>query len=167
MAEAIKLEGFEALDAQLSLLQDAARGTALRAAMRQAGKVVIAEAESKIPVAKKPHRLYDGQLVGPGYSKRHILQKVRLSPDKQAAFSLIGVGSKAFYAVSFIEKGFNQKGIRKYTKKSGRKPVEVTPVAARPWLVPALREKRAQALDAMSAELRKSIKRAIAKGKTK
>lgn len=108
-------------------------------AVRAAGKEVLKIAKTKIPVGKKPHRTYLGDVVAPGYSSRHLLVRTRkLKNGNYAAY--IGPTSKAFYATAFVERGTMR-------------------VPARPWLVPSLEQAQPETIRIMREFLLKAIQR--------
>lgn len=144
----VTAEGFSELDAQLDRLSDAVRGTVLRGAVRKAIQPALAQAKATIPVGTRVHKTYAGREVSPGFSQRSVRIRVGLSKDRRMAFALLGVKAEAFYALNFVEFG-----------------VPTRQIAARPWLVPAMRNTRQQQVDALRAALEDLIKKAARKGK--
>lgn len=142
------LEGVQALMTQLEELQMLDDGKVLRAGARAAGRVVMDAARARIPVGEHSHYTYKKRLVGGGFSKRNISMKVSLSKDKQAVTLRVGTRAEAFYAPQFVELG---------TKW----------MPARPWLRPAFYASAGAAQKAFADQLRKHIKKAVAKGKSK
>lgn len=138
---ASELEGVAELTAKLSQLGKKVQGKALRIAVREAMKPALKRAEALIPVGKVAHKTYRGRLVAPGFAKRNIRIRTRLSRDKEKATAILGVNREAFYAVQFVELGTSK-------------------MAAQPWLRPAFESTRSQQQSALAAALKKQIDKA-------
>lgn len=142
------VEGMKELLAALGELQAGVQLRALRAAAQAAGRVVVKEAQGRIQVGDRAHRTHDGNLVAPGFARRSI--KAVSYIDKRRGFVgvKIGVRSRAFYAVNFLELERGRSGSR-----------------GRPWLVPAFEASESKMLDAYRAALQRAVNKARAKGK--
>ena len=140
----IKIDGMKELSKALTALGRKAGGNALRRAVNAGATVIKREAKSRIPKGRKPHRTYKGRLVGGGFSSRSIKSASRLSKDKSFVSARIGVRREAFYATHFVEVG---------TKR----------MRARPWLEPAIRSKRHEAVRRIRGKLYQDIRK-IANG---
>lgn len=140
----VKWEGFKELDQKLRELADPKeQGKVLRAAAAAAGRKVAKQAKANIPVGTRAHTTYKGRLVSPGFARRSIRVKTRLSRSKQSVSVKIGVKREAFYAAQFIELG---------TAK----------IAARPWLRPALESNKEVAIQMFAKRLRERIHKVAA-----
>lgn len=67
-----------------------------------------------------PVKTYKGRLRTPGFAKRNVARKAKLSKDRRTVTVMLGVRPEAFYAVQFIELGTSK-------------------IPKRPWLEPAFR----------------------------
>jgi len=130
-----------------SLKTNVARG-ALRTATRKAAKIVAAEAESRAPQGTELHKTYKGRVVAPGFLSRNVKVKMWYDTARAAVGASIGVAKEAFYGTQFLEIGTSK-------------------IPKRPWLVPSLEAKRAEAERNFVVELRAAIDRAIKRGGTR
>jgi HK97 gp10 family phage protein len=124
--------GVKELSAQLSKMGKAPGGKALRAAAMQAMLPAMRAAQKAAPVANPPYeyggvskdpypvRTYKGRLRTPGFAKRNIARKAKVSKDRRSVRVMLGVRPEAFYAVQFIELGTSK-------------------IPKRPWLEPSFR----------------------------
>ncbi len=137
---ASELLGVQQLSRKLDALSQKLRGEVLRKAANAAVKPVLEEARSLIPVNKvqELHKTYKGRMVAPGFARRSVAAKVKLSLDGRAVFARMGVKREAFYAVNFIELGTSK-------------------MAAQPWLRPAFEKNRFQALRRFAEVLKQQI----------
>lgn len=99
------LQGVAALTQQLQDMGTMDTGKALRAAVRAGMRPALLAARVVAPISKKPHRVYTGEIVQPGYLKSTLRQITTLSADKQRATALMGPRKKSFYGTSFVEIG--------------------------------------------------------------
>lgn len=136
-----ELEGLNELSKQLSKLGSAAGGKALRSAAMRSTLPVVKTAKARAPIGGFPHFTHKGRLVGPGFLRRSVARKSRLSPDKRTATVLIGVRPEAFYGVQFLELGTSK--IRK-----------------QPWLTDALESQQNTVVSLLSDILKKNIEKA-------
>lgn len=134
------VKGLKELDRKLRELGAGLGGKTLRSATLQATLPAFNEAKARIPVNDRDYlkKTYKGRPVAPGFAKRNIARKSRLSSDKRTATAMIGVKPEAFYAVAFVEKG---------TSKMRR----------RPWLEPSFRRNRAAMVTRLGDRLRAKI----------
>jgi HK97 gp10 family phage protein len=137
---AIEILGARELGRKLDNLSRKVRGSTLRKAANAAVKPVLEEARNRIPVNKveELHKTYKGRHVAPGFAKRSVAAKVKLSRDGRAVFASMGVRREAFYAVNFVELG------------TSKQP-------AQPWLRPAFEAKHQAALTKFSEVLKEQI----------
>jgi HK97 gp10 family phage protein len=105
MANDQALKGVAALITKLQDIGALDDGKALRAGVRAGMRPALLAAREKIPVSRKPHRVYTGEIVQPGFAKSTLRIITTVSPDKQQATALMSVRKKAFYATSFVELG--------------------------------------------------------------
>lgn len=117
-----QIEGIKGLSAQLLELADLDAGKVTRAAVSQAGTVVVRVARQNIPTNDRDYLqyTYTGRKVAPGFAKANIAKKTKLSRDGRTANVFVGVKPEAFYAVQFVELGTSKQ-------------------AKQPWLEPAFR----------------------------
>lgn len=123
-----KIIGLRELNRKLSLLADKPRGKALRSAALSATLPALRAAQNRAPVGKPPYesgdpypvRSYKGRLRTPGFLKRNIARKTRVSRDKNSVRVMIGPKAEAFYGTTFIELGTSS-------------------IPKRPWLEPSFR----------------------------
>jgi len=143
------IEGARELSKQLSALGKAAGGKALRAATMQAMLPALQEAKKSIPVGEPPFesgkdpypvRTYKGRLRTPGFARRNLARKSKLSRDGRRASAMLSVKPEAFYVINFNEFGTSRR-------------------AKRPWLEPAFR----RALPAINARLKERLKKQLDK----
>jgi len=153
-----QIHGAKELAFQLSEMGKAAGGKALRNAAAAAGRVIVKKAKQNAPVGQweypdakanriirpYPARTYKGNPRSPGYAKRNVAYKTSISRDKTKAFVNIGVRAEAFYALQFVELGTSK-------------------LPKRPWLEPAMRESREQAVQVLGDKLRQNIEKAARK----
>ena len=146
MTNKSKIVGLEALSTKLSKLGQAAGGRSLRSATNRALTPVVNKARANAPVGTQAHQTYTGRIVAPGFLKRNVAKKVKLSKDKTSASGMVGVKPEAFYGVNFIELGWTPgkrtKGIRALLRR-GIDNRTNTPVPAHPWLEPAFESSQA------------------------
>ena len=144
-----KVEGFKELSNQLSKMGAAAGGKALRSAAMSSMLPALRAAQASAPVGNPPFeggkdpypvRTYKGRLRTPGFAKRNIARKSKLSRDRRTATVMLGVKPEAFYAIQFIELGTSR-------------------IAKRPWLEPAFR----RSIPQVEARLKKRLKALIDK----
>lgn len=146
MAEPV--QGLRDLQKKLKRLGPAVGGKVLRSAAMTAMLPAVKAAKAAIPVGNPPYegrnpypvRTYKGRLRTPGFAKRNIARKSRISKDKRAVRVMLGVKPEAFYAVNFVELG---------TSKMPKQP----------WLEPSFRNSR----DAVQKRLADQLARKIEK----
>jgi HK97 gp10 family phage protein len=115
----------------------------------------LREAQQRAPVGNPPYtdkstgrqfdpyptRTFKGRLKTPGFAKRSVARKSKLSRDGRTVNVMLGVKPEAFYAIQFIEFGTSR-------------------IPKNPWLEPAFRAS-IPAVDAkFQAELKKRIDKA-------
>lgn len=105
MANDQALQGVSNVIRQLQDLGTHDTGNALRAGVRAGMRPALLAARIKCPVSKKPHRVYTGEIVQPGFARDSLRTITTVSPDRQRATALMGPRKKAFYATSFVEIG--------------------------------------------------------------
>lgn len=135
-----EIEGMKELSKKLSQLGKQAGGKALRNALNASATVVKREMKANIPTGRSAHRTYKGRLVAPGFAKRSITHRSRISADKTRAWARIGVKPEAFYAVQFVELGTSK-------------------MRPRPWLQRSFRAKKQEMLNRFQEKLRANILR--------
>jgi HK97 gp10 family phage protein len=135
MANDQALQGVSALIQKLQDLSLLDEGKALRAAVRAGMKPALQAAQNRAPVSEKPHKVYTGETVQPGFLKANIAMATHVSADKQQAYALMGPRKKAFYGSLFVELG------------TSRAP-------AHPWLRPAFYATQEEQKEALAAALR-------------
>jgi len=101
-------------------------------------KPMLATAIANAPVGVSVHKTYKGRTVMPGFAKRSVKRRVRSAKDKGVVLADIGVLSEAYYVLTFVGLGTSR-------------------FQPQPWLVPAFRANKSQAL----ASYRKSLQRRI------
>ncbi len=143
MANDEALKGVGVLIAQLRDLKALDDGKALRNAVRAGMRPALLAARANINISALPYRLaksYGREKVQPGFAQKNIRVVTTVSPDKQKGIAILGVRKRAFFAVSFLERG---------TKR----------MAPHPWLRPAFystQEAQKQALaDKLKAYMQK------------
>lgn len=145
-----KIEGFKELSKQLSKMSAAVGGKALRSAAMSATLPAVKAARARAPVGNPPFesgkdpypvRTYKGRMRTPGFAKRNIARKSKLSRDKRRVTVSIGVRPEAFYAVQFIELGTSR-------------------IPRRTWLEPSFRRSRRQIDTRFKQQLKKNIDKA-------
>jgi HK97 gp10 family phage protein len=139
MAE--RVEGLKELSRKLEALGERAGGKALRNATAAAMRPVRKEAKASAPVGVVPHKTYKGRQVFPGFLKRSVILRTRLSRDRKTAYAHVGVKAEAFYGVQFVERG---------TSRFPR----------RPWLEPTFRRSQSIVLDTLKEKLKYQIDKA-------
>jgi len=141
MTEQVK--GLKDLERKLNKLQHNVRGKALRNATNQAMLPVLRSARTYAPVGTEPHKTYKGRWVFPGHLQRSVRRRSRLSRDKNAAYSMVGVKPEAFYGVQFVEIG------TKYISGNKHK-----------WLRPAMQDNQRAILRLLKEKLKHQIDKA-------
>ena len=139
-----EVEGADDLRKKLSNLGDAASGRVIRSAANFAMTPVLKEARRNAPKGTRPHKTYKGRVVAPGFLRRNIVKKTKLSRDKSRAFASVSARGEAWYG-RLIETG--------YTAKGGRE------MPARPWLRPAMLNNKGLVFDRYKSKLRERIKK--------
>ncbi len=142
MAE--KIKGLKELQRKLAALGPAVGGKALRQATNAAMLPVLQQARSSAPEGTTTHKTYKGRVVFPGFLRRSVIRRSRLSRDKKTAWARVGVKREAFYGTQFLEIG------------TSRMP-------RRPWLTPAMDERQ----DQVTLLLKKKLKAQIDKARKK
>lgn len=147
MAKAgVKIEGGDALIAAYRRLSDATKGKVLRSATLQAARPVRDEARRLVPVRT-------------GKLKRAIGLRTKMLHPTVAEAS-IGFNRKMAWYGGMVELGHRLvKGKRKKDKRV------IGHVPAKPYLRPALDNMAQTAEDRMRAALRRSIERAVKRGR--
>ena len=140
------IEGGEELHRKLIALGSLEGGKVLRAAAHAAGVPIMREARARIPTNDRSYlkKTYKGRKVAPGFAKRSIAKRVKLSADKSSATVSVGVRREAFYAVNFVELGTSKQG-------------------SQPWLRPAARLTRREQIARLGDTIRRKIV-AVARG---
>ena len=93
----------------------------MRRAATRSLQHVKKKAQQKIPVGKKIHKTYRGNMRGLGYAKRSIVVRGFKKKSDNFVLAAVGVKKEAFYAVHFVELGYRAGENGKF-------------VRARPWL---------------------------------
>ena len=102
MAET-QIKGLKQLSQALKELGAAAGGKALRSAVGVAMTPVMQEARRNVPVGTVEHKIHTGERVSPGFAKKSLRKRTRISRDKTRAVATVGLKGEAFYAVQFQE----------------------------------------------------------------
>lgn len=97
------IEGLRELSRKLEEIGGKVAGKALRQAAMNATTPALKAIKMAAPVGTRAHKTYKGRLVAPGFLKRSIKRKSRLTLGR--AVITIGVLAEAFYGVSFLEGG--------------------------------------------------------------
>lgn len=140
------VEGVPELLRKFDQLAAETRQKALRTPIRRAAKVVADEAAGRIPVGSIAHRTYDGSLVAPGFARRSIKVVTYINRRTGAVGAMVGVASRAYYAVQFVEL---ERG-----KSTAR---------GRPWLRPAFDETTDKQVAEFIAAFRRTVRRLVRK----
>lgn len=98
--------------AELGALDKKAMRSVVRAGMQPA----LVKARQTAPVGTRIHKSYKGNILQPGYLKKHL--KIATTIDQGRATALLGPNKEAFYGTTFVEIGTSK-------------------MAAFPWLRPA------------------------------
>lgn len=138
------IQGMSELNKKLKALGKVAGGKILRQAAMLATKPILDEAKAKVPRGNKAHKTYKGRIVAPGFASRNLVRRSKLSRDKQTVWVNIGVRGEAYYALQFLELG------TKYHAKQ-------------PWLTPAHRRKKPEAIKRFGEKLKIKIEAAAKK----
>jgi len=138
------LEGVAALTKQLNELSSLEEGRALKNACRAGMKPALAQARMTAPVGSEPHRLKNGLLVAPGYSRGTVRVITTINSAKNIASAIMSTRALAFYEAVFVELG---------TWKMG----------ADPWLRRSLLDTRAAGEAAFRDSIGRAVLRAAAK----
>lgn len=158
-----KIEGLKALSSKLSKLGQAAGGKSLRSATNRALTPVVNKARANAPVGTQAHQTHTGRIVAPGFLKRNVAKKVKISKDKTSVSGMVGVKPEAFYGVNFIELGWTPgkrtKGIRALLRR-GTDNRTSTKVRANPWLEPAFESSQAETVNLFGKFLKEGIDKA-------
>ena len=148
-----ELQGVAELSRQLRGMREGVRGRILSRSVRLAMAYVEGRAQGTIPKGTVAHKVYKkashedgGRLVAPGFASRNLRIITKISRDRQATYAVLGVRKLAFYAVQFLERGTSK-------------------MAARPWLVPALKQSQGAALGILRDEMAAAILRAARRGR--
>ena len=150
--------GYKELSLQLQAMGRSVGGKTLRSAAMSAMLPALREAQSSIPVGTPPYEVkgtgrtvdpypiktYKGRLRTPGFAKRNLARKAKLSKDRSSVRVMLGVRPEAFYAVQFIELGTSK-------------------IPKRPWLEPAFRRSVPAINSRFQSELKRLIDRAALK----
>lgn len=142
MAE--QIEGLADLNRRLLELGPAASGKALRSAVNVSMTPVLKRARANAPVGSVAHKTYRGRTVAPGFLRRSVIKRTRLSRDKQSASSVVGVRGEAFYGVQFLEFGTSK-------------------MPAKPWLRKSFYPERSNIERGLAEKLRNNIEKAARK----
>jgi len=140
------ISGMAGLKAALEELKTGAAKSAMRKAGKAAAEVIRAEAEANAPIGDIAHKTYKGRIVPPGFLSRHVFAKASYRSRTGVLRIRIGPGKEAFYGSQFVELG---------TSRMPKKP----------WLVPAMVNKRKEAEEIFVGALRAAILKAVAAGK--
>jgi HK97 gp10 family phage protein len=146
-----RIEGFKELNRQLGNMSKAARGKALRSAAFRSTLPTVKRAKQLIPVGNPPYeswggkdpypvKTYKGRLRTPGFAKRNIARKSKLTEN--GVIVMVGVKPEAFYAINFIEFGIPGK------------------IPKHPWLEPAFRSSLPELNRILKERLKELIKAA-------
>lgn len=153
-----KLVGTKELNQKLKQLEDKVRGKILRSAALQATTPTLQKMKMLVPVGKKEHKTYKGNIAFPGYTQRHIKRRTKYRDG--SAYVVIGVGKEAFYGVTFLDRpgGYNlrakAKNAARYSRKSGR---IVGHVREHPWFRSVFEDQSKVMLDRFKFILAKKI----------
>lgn len=139
-ANQFAVQGLKELQRKLHELGALEGGKVLRSAAGLALNPAMKQARARIPTNDRDYlqKTYKGRKVSPGFAKRNIAKKTRISRDKSTVWADLGVKSEAFYAINFVELG---------TSKQRRQP----------WLEPSFRRNR----ETMVAKIRDAVRRKI------
>ncbi len=134
------LRGFRQLSKQLEALGPALGGKYLRSAALSATLPVVKEARNRIPENDRDFlaKTYKGRKVAPGFAKRNIARRTKISRDKSKVRVMIGVKKEAYYAIHFVELG---------TSRQRRQP----------WLEPSFRRNRTAVVNRLGDRLRSKL----------
>lgn len=91
--------------AKLKAIGALENGKVLSAAVRYAMDPVKKTAQYLAPVSKRPHQVYTGETVDPGYGKKHLKIVVKYDRTNMAATALLGPSKRAYYMTQFVERG--------------------------------------------------------------
>jgi HK97 gp10 family phage protein len=157
--------GYKELSKQLAAMSDAVGGKALRSAAMSAMLPALRAAQKNAPVGNPPYsygarrsvktrrtitartfdpypvKTYKGRLRTPGFARRNVARKARISRDKRTVNVMLGVKPEAFYAVQFIELGTSR-------------------IPKQPWLEPAFRSSITEVDRRFRGQLKKLIDKA-------
>lgn len=141
-----EVQGLRELSKKLSELGPAVGGKYLRSAAMSATLPVLREAQARAPVNDRDYlkKTYKGRYVSPGFLKRNIARKSRLSRDKRFAYVYIGPRPEAFYGTQFVELGTSK-------------------MAKNPWLEPAFRAKKDEVTRRLGEVLKRKIEQVAKK----
>lgn len=160
--------GLKELSEKLSKLGKIVGGKFLRGSAMSATLPALKKAKALIPKGTEPHKTYKGRLVGGGFASRNIIRKSYINKDKTTATVWLGVKQEAFYAVSFIELGWQPGKRSKSWKQKARRSAGSTlgndtsrkdKIPADPWLEPAFNKTQKQMVERLKNTLRKKIEK--------
>jgi HK97 gp10 family phage protein len=134
------IEGFEALERQLSGLEPKRQKRAYRNAASAAMLPVVRAAKSSAPVGLEAHKTYKGRWVSPGFLARSVRRKSMAYRDGSKFLALVGVAPEAFYGVQFLELGTRH-------------------IPRRPWLEPAYRSQSRDVVELFRKKLKHQIEK--------
>lgn len=100
-----ELEGFKELSKKLSELGSGLGGKTLRQSAMSATTPTVKKIKNALPEGEQPHKTFKGRIVAPGFAKRNVARKSKISRDKRTVYVFIGVKPEAYYAVAFLEIG--------------------------------------------------------------
>lgn len=132
-----EVQGAVELGKKLRHLKSAAQSRVMRTAANFAMTPVLQAARANAPVGDRPHKTYKGRTVAPGFLKRNVKKRSRLSRDKSRAYASVTAAGEAWYG-SLLEKGYLD-------------------VPARPWLRPAFNSNREQVKERFASKMRQRI----------
>lgn len=112
------LAGSADLIAKLQALGALDNGKIALGAVRAGMNVAKSYAENRIYIGKKPHRLYTGELVAPGYGLKNLRVVTTNKTDNGLTAALLSVRKKAFYQVQFIERGTSKMEAHPWLRRS-------------------------------------------------
>jgi HK97 gp10 family phage protein len=146
----IKVDGLAELDAKLKLLPEEIAKKLFRKALRESGRVIQKEVQSRAPVKVEDSGAKSNSLP-PGALKADIKTRVSVSPEKGGGSVSIGPGKKTAHVARWVENGHNIVGHKPNKKKSGKK------TKARPFMRPALDASAQKAVETFAKVLGDAI----------
>jgi len=102
--------GVEELSKDFQRLEAAAAAKIMRSAAGYAFTPVLSNIKANAPVSEKAHTTRRDRIVTPGFLKRNLVKKTKVSRDKSRAFVSIFPKPEAFYGFVFVPGGITRFG---------------------------------------------------------